>query len=304
MHASRNLDGRGSAHAILRSAALLACALGAAPAMAGGLHYVVNAGDRHAEAAEVGFNLADVGSVASLDALPDGMRGVLWLGNGYNTACTWRLDGDAIREAAAAARAHPRFSGIYYISDEPHPATCPDAPQKVAERTALIHSVDPDAKVFILVQNGWNGRDEFRLLADSADLIGVNPYPCTYRNAEAGCDLGALRERIEAALEAGIAPSRIVPVFQAFGQDCAGKTEPYYRMPEVEEMEAMLRIWDEMVPKDVRVFDMTYSWAPREGSACPTLALADGSEAPDLLSLFHDYFAGSGPFSVAAQIDD
>ncbi len=304
MPALRISHRRRTTRAPLLAAAFAAGALCASAASAGGLHYAVNTSGQQAEAAAAGFNLADVGSVSALDELPDGMRGVLWLGNGYNTTCEWRLDDEAIRDAVKGARAHPRFSGIYYISDEPHPAKCPDAPEKVAERSALIRSIDPKAQTFIIVQNGWTAKDEFKLFSASADLIGVDPYPCTHKNAEKGCDMKALRARIQAALDAGIPPARIVPVFQAFGQACAGKEQPYYRMPRIEEMTEMLRIWDELAPREGRVFDMTYSWAPREGSACPTLSQADGSEAPDLLSLFRDYFRQSGPFSVAAKTDD
>ncbi|MGM0585904.1 MAG: hypothetical protein ACQEUZ_14765, partial [Pseudomonadota bacterium] len=156
MTASRSPSRRPSVRASLSVAALLAGALSAPEAAAGGLHYAVNTSGHDAEAAAIGFDLADVGSVGGLDALPDGMRGVLWLGNGYNTECEWRLDDAAIREAVAAARVHPRFSGIYFISDEPHPSNCPDAPAKVAERSALIRSIDPEARTFVLVQNGWS----------------------------------------------------------------------------------------------------------------------------------------------------
>ncbi|MDW4549728.1 hypothetical protein R5H32_10220 [Defluviimonas sp. D31] len=269
-----------------------------------GLHYVVNLGGDFEGVSAMAFDLADVGSAAKLEVLPDGLKGVLWLGNGYNTKCEWRLDDAAVTAEVEAARDHPKFSGIYYIADEPHPETCPDGPARVAERTKLIHSLDPDGRTFIIVQNGSAAPQEFQLLGNSADLIGVDPYPCNHRNAETGCDLGHLRARIKAALDAGIERERIVPVFQAFGQSCASVKEPWYRLPTEDELVTMLHIWDELVPREKRAFDMTYSWAPQGTTACPTLQSADGGEYPDLQKVFFEYFGQSGAFEIANGSND
>ena len=269
-----------------------------------GRHFAVNLGGQYTDVVAVGFDLADIASAAKLDDLPPGLRGVLWLGNGYNKSCEWRLDDAQVAVEVEAARDHANFSGIYYISDEPHPKTCPDAPARLAERTTLIHSLDPAGLTFIIVQNGSNGSDEFRLLSGSADLIGVDPYPCNHRNAETGCDFDQLRDRIQAALAAGIGVERIVPVFQAFGQSCTDIQDPWYRLPTVEEMSLMLGIWDELVPPDRRAFDMTYSWSPQKGTSCPTLALADGGAWPNLRQVFSDYFARMGAFGVVENRHD
>lgn len=259
-----------------------------------GRHFVVNLHSDYAGLSEIGFDLADVSSAKRLAALPKGLQGVLWLGNGYNTSCKWRLSDSQVAAEVKLARDVPNFSGIYYISDEPHPATCPDAPDRLAERTALIHSLDPHGRSFIVVEGGALAPGEFQLLADSADLIGLDPYPCNRSNVKAGCDLNQLRIRVMAARNAGIAVDRIVPVFQAFGQSCAGIDKPWYRMPTKEEMVAMLRLWDELDPVNRRPFDMTYSWAPQPGRSCPALKLADGQGWPNLRGVFFNYFAGSG----------
>ena len=277
--------------------------LPAAPGTTGG-HLAVNLHGDYAGAAAAGFTLVDAGSAAALDALPPGVRGVLWLGNGYNSTCSWRLDDKQVTAQVEAARDDPHFSGTYYISDEPHPATCPDAPRRIAERTALIHRLDPKGRTFIVVENGGAKVDEFRLLADSADLIGVAPYPCNRANAKDGCDLLQLRERILAARDAGIPVDRIVPVFQAFGQACAGIEKPWYRLPTEQEMAAMLRVWDELVPRSRRAFDMTYSWASQKGSSCPTLAQANGDGWPDLRSVLSKYFAGHSAPAEAGSAQD
>lgn len=293
---------------VLRSRVLaLAILAGVATPVAAdqkGGHFAVNLGGQYADVAAFGFDLADIASAAKLDDLPPGLWGVLWLGNGYNKSCAWRLDDAQVAAQVAAARDHPNFSGIYYISDEPHPKTCPDAPARVAERTALIHSLDPAGLTFIVIQNGSNGADEFRLLGESADLIGVDPYPCNRGNAETGCDLEQLRDRIHAALAAGIGVERIVPVFQAFGQECADTQDPWYRLPTADEMALMLVTWDELVPPDRRAFDMTYSWSPQKGTACPTLAQADGGEWPNLRQVFSEYLGRTGDFGVVENGHD
>jgi hypothetical protein len=257
------------------------------------LHYAVNLDGDYRGALAAGFNLADVSSAAALNRLPDGMRGVLWLRSGYNgrrNACAWRLSDERLRRVVASVRNHPRFSGIYFVADEPHPSFCPDAPARIAERSMLIRRLDPNARTFIIVLNSYRYPGEFALLRDSADYIGINPYPCNHKNVGRGCDLRAMRERIGHALAAGIEPERIVPVFQAFGQACTTAARSYHRLPTPDEARSMFEVWDELVPPDRRPFDMTYTWGPQPRSACPSLAMADGREHPDLRGAFAAYF--------------
>jgi hypothetical protein len=226
--------------------------------------------------------------------LPEGMKGVYWLGNGYNLECSWRLSDKQITDAVQAIKDNPKFSSIYYISDEPHPGLCPDAPQRLAQRTALIHSLDPRGRTFVVVLNGSTAPTEFVQMKGAADYIGVDPYPCNVKNELTGCTYGALRQRIDQALAAGIPTTRIVPVFQTFGQLCTSsnrKYPPYYRMPTAAETEAMLAIWDEKVPVKDRPFDMAYSWGAQPPLTCPTLQMADGTSHPDLRSFYKNYFA-------------
>ena len=261
------------------------------------LHFTVNLRGDVAGAASAGFNLADVNTLSELRGLPEGMKAVYWLGSGYKGnkgGCSWQLSDRQVTDIVMAIKDNPKFSGIYYISDEPHPALCPDAPQRLAERTALIHSLDPRGRTFMVVLNSSTAPAEFAQLKDAADYIGIDPYPCNVKNELTGCTYAALRERIDQALKAGIPSTRIVPVFQTFGQVCtsaARKYSPYYRLPTVAETEAMLAIWDEKVPVKDRPFDMAYSWGKQPTLACPTLQIADGSSHPDLRSVYRNYFA-------------
>jgi hypothetical protein len=269
-----------------------------APAIAGELreplHLAVNIRGDYAGMASAGFNLADVGTLSALRALPEGLKGIYWLGNGYNLrrqGCSWRLADKQIVDTVMAIKDNRKFSGIYYIADEPHPALCPDAPERVAERTALIHSLDPRGKAFIVVLNSSTAPTEFAQMKDSADYIGVDPYPCNVKNELAGCNYTALRERIDQALKAGIHANRIVPIFQTFGQTCTSAGQNYYRLPTVAETEIMLDIWDEKVPGAHRPFDMAYSWGKQPTLACPTLQMADGHLYPDLRTVYKNHFA-------------
>jgi hypothetical protein len=267
---------------------LMAPTIAAAPRAP--LHLTVNMLADYTGAASVGFNLADVGTLTQLHALPDGIKGVYWLGNGYNLTCSWRLSDKQVTAIVTAIKDDRKFSGIYYISDEPHPAICPDAPQRLAERTALIHSLDPGGKTFAVVLNGSKDPTEFAQMKDSVDHIGVDPYPCNIKNEHTGCNYTALRQRIDQALRAGISSTRIVPVFQTFGQTCTKSGQSYYRMPTTAETAIMLAIWEEKIPIEDRPFDMTYSWGKQATLACPTLQMADGGLYPDLRTVYRDHF--------------
>ncbi|MGG5887545.1 hypothetical protein ACLF3G_10445 [Falsiroseomonas sp. HC035] len=257
-------------------------------------HYVVSLRGAYPPALAVGFNLADVSSRSGLDRLPNGMKGVLWLRSGFNgrrNECTWRMDDAAVLAAVASVRRHPRFSGIYFIADEPHPSLCPEAPRRIAERSELIRAAHPGARTFIVVLNTYRYPGELEQLKDAADYIGINPYPCNRRNIGRGCDLPAMRARITQALAAGVEPERLVPVFQAFGQTCTTSQPGYQRLPTEAEMESMLAVWDELVPPARRPFDMTYTWGSQPRHACPSLSMADGGEHPNLRGVFAAYFA-------------
>ena len=79
------------------------------------LHFTVNLHGDFAGAASAGFNLADVSTLSALRALPEGMKGVYWLGNGYkNSGCSWRLSDRQITDTVMAIKDNPKFSGIYY----------------------------------------------------------------------------------------------------------------------------------------------------------------------------------------------
>lgn len=252
-------------------------------------HFTVNHREDFPQAATIGFNLADVSSVAALDALPVGTKGILWMRNYSNALCSWQTSDDEAAATARAAHGNPKFSGFYFIADTPHPSVCPNAPQQIAERTALIHQNDPDGLSFIAVSGGFKFPEEFAQLADAADLFGVVVYPCNTKKSR--CEMDKIAERVGRARSAGIPIERLVPVFQAFGQACSAAETKWYRLPTAEEMTEVFAIWDTLLPPQTRPFDMTYSWGEQTQHACPSLSTADGSIYPDLQTLYARYFA-------------
>jgi hypothetical protein len=243
------------------------------------LHYVAN-GHQDPNAFALGFNLSDTGPTkATIDALPDGVRALVWVGNGFNSTCSWALSDADIQAKVGPLAGDPKVYG-YFVSDEPHPSTCPDAPAQVNARSKLIHSIDPAAKTFIVVLEGSSHPGEYAAFAPTdIDLIGLDPYPCNLNNAATGCSYQQIDQRVATAQAAGISPSRIVPVFQTFGQACA--TSKYYRLPSTTELQTMLDHWHALVPSPA--FDYSYGWS-NQSSACPTLA-----DAPDLQSVIHQH---------------
>jgi hypothetical protein len=260
-------------------------------------HYASNLKGQYSSAAALGFDYQDVSSKSVMDALPAGVRGLFWLGNLDNVGCTSTLTNDQVVAKVQANIGDPKFSGIYYIADEPHTSGCTTAVEDVTARTNLIHQTDSSAKTFIVVLDGSNHPGEYRAFANAADYIGVDPYPCNVNNTT--CDYTAMSNKIDSAL-LYINASRMVPVFQVFGQQCNSGSSHFYRMPSAAELQQMLSIWDNKVPPSVRVFDYTYTWG-NQTTAAPTLTDADGvkldcngSVTPNLQEVVRTYFTNMG----------
>jgi hypothetical protein len=81
----------------------------------------------------------------------------------------------------------------------------------------------------------------------------------------------------------------MVPVIQAFGQDCARLDTKYYAEPSAAELTEMLARWSALVPRPA--FDFTYTWRS-EGPACPGLDVATGRTAPNLQAVMRGHNAG------------
>jgi hypothetical protein len=249
------------------------------------LHYTANIGTDQATAASLGFNLFDIGPTkASIDALPNGVRAVVWVGN---------LDNAPIGSACPApGLTFAQFQAVvdnlkndpkvfaYYLSDEPHPAVCPNAASDIMARADYIHANAPNQKSFIVVLDGSNvcsgtlgcEYDALKPANTHVDYIGLDPYPCHYAAdgvTAVPCDISAITSKVQLAISKGIPASSIVPTFQTFGQ--AGRIDGktiYYRMPTTTEMTDMFTAWHSLVPNPA--FDYAYSFGVQcTSTSCP-----------------------------------
>lgn len=249
------------------------------------LHFTPN-GNFHADGSylpgKAGFNLADVNSVAEIDALPAGAKGLVWVGQCGGADA-------AFLKAVRPYVGNPHLFG-FYLMDDPdpagrHAAAC--TADNLSAEADWIHANAPGAKTFILLMNEGSSTvpsffGSYRPALSHVDLFGFAPYPC--RSETGHCDVDMIDRYVAAAVAAGIPRSAIVPVYQAFGGgDWADDRGGRYLLPTVGQEQAMLERWHRLVP--VAEFDYVYSWGSQHGDA------ALGSAA-DLQQLFERHNGG------------
>jgi hypothetical protein len=259
------------------------------------MHYTANIGSDQSQAASLGFNLFDIGPTkASIDALPDGVRAIVWVGNLGNAPVGSSCPAPALTLAEFQAvvdnlKNDPKVFA-YYLSDEPHPLVCPDAANDIKIRADYIRANAPTQKSFIVVLDGSNVCSgnlgcEYDALKPSnthVDYIGLDPYPCHYAAdgvTAVPCDISSITTKVNLAISKGIPVSAIVPTFQTFGQ--AGRSDGktvYYRLPTTTELTDMINAWHDLVPNPV--FDYAYSFGVQcSASSCPApQAIANRTE--------------------------
>ncbi len=234
--------------------------LAGAGAPASGLHYAANhnfpSSGGYAPA-QAGFNLADLSGVSTLNALPSGVKGLVWLGLCNGADATFI-------NAVKPFIGNPKLFGFYLV-DEPDPTgqwnpLCPAA--NLLAESDWIHANVPGAKTFIVLMNFGSTKsptyaNTYNPVNSHIDLYGLDPYPC--RSELGGCDYGRITVAVAAAEAAGIPVGSIVPVYQAFGggtwSDDGGG---YYLLPTPSEEQQILATWAALVPTPV--FDYAYSW--------------------------------------------
>ncbi len=228
---------------------------------------------------DFGFNIADVSSAEMLDALPDGVFGMIWVG---------RCEGPDARfqETVNSVIQHPKLFA-FYLADDPDPSgrwrkTCP--PANLRAESDWIHERRPDALTFVALMNlGDEAEPRFhpdlRPQITQVDLFGVSPYPC--RRDWPKCDFTMVDRFVDAALKAGIPNSAIVPVYQTFGGGRWTANGGGYRMPDAAELREMILAWRKRTPNPR--FDYAYSWGSQNGD----IALSGSSALRDVLKEFN-----------------
>jgi hypothetical protein len=241
------------------------------------LHYASGLGAAEARAgAALGFDMADVGDVASLNALPQGMKGLIWLG----------IKGGATTEFQNKVKPFIRNAKVFgfYLWDEPDPTGKYGeliTSASLKEQSDWIHQNVPGAKTFIVLMNmaSSNARPDYmntyNLANTAIDLYGLDPYP--FRTG-VPADLNEIDATVAAAVRAGIPMGKIVPVFQAFGGGTFSTAEGgKYVVPTPKQLQASIDRWATIIPSPE--FDFVYSWGNQQGDT----ALRD---RPELQAVF------------------
>ncbi|MER8769635.1 calcium-binding protein [Mesorhizobium sp. M0960] len=254
------------------------------------LHYT--SGGSGTEIAQAGFNLADVSSVDQLNALPDGMKGMVYLNE---------TDGvtSSFVDKVTPFIGNPKLFGFFLV-DEPDPTgqwgTYASAANLKAE-SDWIHSNVPDAKTYITMMSlGTSANPDFSNTYNPAstgiDYYGVDVYPV---RTDGAVDYNMIDKFVAAAQASGIPTSQIIPGYQTFGggdynTDMGGK----YVVPTATQMETMMDHWAKLVPSPA--FDYAYAWGSQRGDT----ALESSSELQAVFREHNLNTGGTAPSEAAA----
>jgi chitodextrinase len=246
------------------TAATAACAAPAPAPQPGAPKYrhIYNSGSDPA-IAQNGWNLIDVSSKSVADALPSGARALYWVGDYDNSTCSWQISDSAVTSDVQRMVGDAKIFG-YFISDEPNPYACPNAPAQHKARTDLIHSIDPTKPtVIVLDSNGFTSMgssdaiDQIPLWKGTATYIGLDPYVCYSWSST--CDYARIDANIAAADAAGI---NYWGVVQAFNDSS-------WRWPTTAELQHILGQWAASNESGYMTF--AWTWAGNSLTGEPTL---------------------------------
>jgi hypothetical protein len=186
-----------------------------------------------------------------------GLKAALWLGNYRDDNdsppnCVWNTSDADLTTQVNLVKNHPA-TGWWFIADEPHGPYQPDpniqpcttAPQQVADRHALIRSLDPNTDHKTIISE--NRYQDYAALANTTDVLILVGYPC---NISQGCRTSPITTRVNAANAAGV--TEYWAMVQAFG-------DSFYRVPTPSEMTSLVYpTWD-AAPSTIQG-EMTFLW--------------------------------------------
>ena len=249
------------------------------------LHYAMNGNfDQRGRyiVGKAGFNLADISSVAQLNALDADAKALVWVGK-----CSG-ADED-FQNAVRPFIGSPKVFG-FFLMDDPDPRgrldagrlSAPCTPERLKAESDWVHRHAPGAKTFIVLMNlGTAGAPSFEggytPMNSHVDLFGIDPYPC--RTELQGCDYAMIPRYIAAAKSSGIPYRQMIPVYQSFGGgDWSDGDGGKYLMPTADQTRRMLLLWRKQVAAPE--FDAVYSW----GSQRSDVALESDLELQGVFS--------------------
>jgi hypothetical protein len=172
-----------------------------------------------------------------------------WAEPGFyvKSTCSFSWSDAQVRSVLPVIATNPAVAG-YYISDEPDVTTCPSAPQQLAARTALIHSLVPGSETVIA---NWHQLDSF---AHSADAFALDMYPCSI-SWYGGCALHYVSDIAHTADSLGL---KYYGVVQGFG-------DPWgFTMPTADQLHQVFQAWRATNMKGYFVF--AWDWPSSDPS--------------------------------------
>jgi hypothetical protein len=233
---------------------------------------------------KAGFNLADVDNVSQLASLPEGVKGLVWVGqcNGVDAAFLKKVGPFVGR---------PNVFG-FYLMDDPDPtgrynSLC--TADNLKAESDWIHAHASDTKTFIVLMKLASSKapsfiNTYNYGNSHIDLYGIDPYPC--RTEINDCDYEMIDRYVAAADAWGIPRSALIPVYQVFGSgnwrdDSGGR----YLFPSAAQMQKILDRWETFAPRPV--FDYAYSW----GSQRDDEALENSSDLQAVFARHNKIFS-------------
>lgn len=227
------------------------------PSVGTTLHYSHNPGGEYAAQQGLGFNLGDVGmSTGSLNALPSGMKGLVWTGE---AKCPPATMPQSFTDFVDANATNPKLYG-FYMADEPQ-STDPACAAAFKTRADYIHSKNPAVKAMVLLTDYPGTYAAYRPSVTHLDFVAIDPYPCRWdisTSTNGGCDYTMISKEVTAAIAAGIPKEDIAPTYQFFGDNI-----PTWRPPSATQMQTILDTWHSLLPAPP--IDMFYTWNPSSG---------------------------------------
>lgn len=237
-------------HALVASLSVLAASSSMADPITA-WHYAANGNFANGayDPGALGFNLADVESRSQLDALPRGVKALVYLGltNGADAS---------FQAIVNAYKGNPNLFG-FYLADEPNAGL----EANLKAEADWIHANVPGAKTFMVEQNVSSLANPVYVYTPAntnIDLFGIDGYPVR-TDVPGGLDYSIIPRDVSAAEAAGVPQQDIVPVYQAFG---GGGYLPFIA-PTSSQEQQILSIWGSLVPNPA--FDYAYSWGAQAG---------------------------------------
>jgi hypothetical protein len=226
----------------------------------------------------LGFNLADVSALSNLNRLPDGVKGLIYIGSSAG-GCTG--NSAQFRAFVEPYKGNPKLWG-FYLMDEPYAkqvgSTPPCPMANLKAETDYIHANFPGVVSYVKIGNiGTTAKPDYLDfgLPGMLDVYGIGGYPCRTATAPT-CDLDMINRYVVAALDAKIPREKMAPTYQAFG----GWSNQFF-IPSAAQEQDILNRWKTLLPNPPMFMAYSYNQQPNSTGAISTV--------PHLQAVFRDW---------------